>query len=102
MDGEKIWHELQNSLTASEKARFHRVNLKFRGLEPAIDDLSGMQALEAQTEKEIILNDGLRPTLESILASSFYFELDGLPKPDNGAYTCSGHVFCRLPLQRQG
>ncbi|KAI7475653.1 hypothetical protein KC351_g9958 [Hortaea werneckii] len=102
LDGERIWHDLHNSLPELAKDRFHRVNLKIKGLEPAIDDLNGMRDLKAQTQTFVNLEDPLKPTLDSIIASSFYFELDGMPQFVDGSFLCVGHIFCRLSLPVQG
>jgi hypothetical protein len=46
--------------------------------------------------------DRMNAILDAIIASLFYFELDGLPEIRRGELYCSGHIYCRADLQADG
>ncbi|KAK5128199.1 hypothetical protein LTR08_004067 [Meristemomyces frigidus] len=102
LDGEKIWKEFYNSLPEDSRNRFHRINLMVKGTEPAIDDLAGMLTLKTQAQDYARASGSLQPALDSIVASSFYYEMEDMPVFANGLYHCVGHIFCRLPLPQEG
>ena len=102
LDGEKIWHEIYNSLPETEKDRYHRLNLTLEGTEPAIDDLNSMYDLRTKAAEFPQFAEVLRPVLDSIYASMFYFEFDEPPTPRGHGYFCSGAIFCRSRLEEQG
>lgn len=101
LDGEKIWHDTYNSLPETERKRYHRLNLTLEGTEPAIDDLNSMYDLRDKTKEFSQPMQVLKPVLDSIYASMFYFEFGEQPVPRGHGYFCSGAIFCRLRLPEQ-
>lgn len=102
MDGEKLWREFYNTVSESERGRYHRMNLTLQGSQPALDDSSIMETLETQAADHVRSKMPTEPILDSMLASAFYFEFDSLPQWKESSYLCHGHIFCRLPLSRSG
>lgn len=102
MDGEKIWKDIYNSLPDSSKSRFHRLNLTLRGTEPAIDDILSMYELRKQAVEQAQPVGFLRPALDAIYASMFYFEFDELPVFGDDVYACTGNIYCRVRQSEAG
>jgi hypothetical protein len=40
--------------------------------------------------------------IDALIATMFYYELDGSPLFDSGSYQLSGNIFCRMDLPLQG
>jgi hypothetical protein len=102
LDGEKMWREIFNSLTEREKGRYHRLNLPIQGKEPTLDDIVSIDALKTQARSWIKANQRFLPSLDSIYASMFYFELDRYPRYSDNAYRCVGHIHCRVKMPLNG
>ena len=102
LDGEKIWQDLVNSLPDQSRAKYHRLNLPIKGAEPLLDDLTAIEDLKARTVAFLHSSQEITCVLDSIYASMFYFEFDGLPQWRGGSYACAGNIFCRLQLSHQG
>ena len=102
LDGEKVWREISNSLSEREKPRYHRLNLPIQGREPTLDDIMSIDALKAQAQSWIQVNQRFLPSLDSIYAAMFYFELAEYPGYYDNAYKCVGHIYCRLDMSFQG
>ncbi len=98
IDGEKIWQKFYNSLPDASKHRYHRVNLKIKGPEPAIDDVTALQELQHQASLHSRRPDIIQPILDSIYATMFYFEFDEPPFYNGASFSCIGHIFCRIAL----
>ena len=101
MDGEKTWHDTYNSLPEVLKNRFHRLNLTIDGAEPAIDDISSMHDLREKATVCVQPVQFLKPVLDSMYASMFYFEFDESPVARSHDYACTGTIFCRLRLSEE-
>ena len=98
IDGEKIWTDKINGLPPTQKDRFHRLTIKLDGdEEPALDDLTQIEALKYQTYSYLLLEtDMIHKAAMTLKASLFYIELDGSPEYFDGHYHCSGRVLCQL------
>ena len=85
------------------RSRYHRLNIQFHGPEPSLDD-----ALKIPEMKDAVAHtvsqdqDGMIAILDAMIASLFYFELDGLPETRRGELFCSGHIYCRADLRADG
>ena len=96
LDGEKTWTEFTNTLSIEGKGRYHRLNISFPGREPQLDDVTTMSQMKASAIESIKIDPRLRPVLDSIVASLFYFELQSIPHFSDGEFHCFGHIYCRL------
>jgi hypothetical protein len=103
LDGEDAWESFLNNVPLKSRHRYHRLNIKFPGPEPSLDDADRLPELK-ETVSSTIHQD--RPSMlsvvDSMLASMFYFELDRLPARDSYGFSCSGLIFCRLDLPADG
>ncbi len=98
LDGEKLWQDVYNGLSERTKHRFHRINVKTQGSEPAIDDVAAMHALREQAEHFACRQTILQPVMDSVYASMFFFEFEDVPKLQGSSYLCIGHIYCRIAL----
>lgn len=101
LDGEVIWNEVVRSQSTTSRTRLHRLNIIFSGKEPGLDDLNVIPALQEETERQCSGDMLLRPVIDSIWASMFYFELESVPVFSRGYYHCVGHISCRLDLNNE-
>lgn len=99
LNGEDAWIRFRNSLDPKTRPRYHRLNVKFTGPEPSLDDAKQIPSLKAAVIRQLEEDKAtLTPVVDSMLASMFYFELDALPIPDGNGYLCLGYIHCRLDL----
>jgi hypothetical protein len=103
LDGEYAWKRFYNSLPQKVRHRFHRLNVRFKGAEPCLDDADSMPALKSQVPEAICgMENDIRAVLDAMLATIFYFELDGPPAFLDGLFQATGYIYCRLDLPEQG
>lgn len=102
LDGERVWREISNSLTERERGRYHRLNLPIQGKEPSLDDIMSINTLKGQAHSWIKANQRFLPSLDSIYASMFYFELADYPSYADNVYNCIGYIYCRINMPLQG
>ncbi|PVH95425.1 FabD/lysophospholipase-like protein [Periconia macrospinosa] len=117
LDSEEAWKRFYNNLPASTRHRYHRLNLRFSNLEPRLDDVSSIKQLKSQTAEAVCSSyNNIGPIIDTMKASMFYFELDGLPRELDGLpreldglpqaremrYEVSGFILCRLDLSLKG
>jgi len=102
MDGEKVWQEVFQGLPECVKHRYHRLNVVLPDQEPSLDDVTSMNILQQAASTHITTSSSVQDVVDSILASTFYFELDEMPTWDDGAFCCKGNIFCRLRLSMNG
>ena len=95
MDGEKTWSEFHNQIP-QDADRYIRLNVKLNQPEPALDAVSMMPSLVQCTNTNLDIN--MQYAVRNyIYATSFYFELSGIPVQDTeGKYYCSGVIYCRF------
>jgi hypothetical protein len=77
------------------KGDYFRFNIEFAGKEPSLDDLGKMQELKATTRSMFAASQDLVDSADCLVASLFYFELESLPRFEDGVYACVGHILCR-------
>ncbi|KAI1091684.1 hypothetical protein F5B19DRAFT_493094 [Rostrohypoxylon terebratum] len=76
--------------------RYHRLNVRFEGDEPRLDDLHSISYMESKVEQNSTLSHKVDAIARCFVASLFYFELDGIPERLGGRYIGTGHVACFL------
>ena len=98
LDGENVWRDFKNRLSADVREDFFRFNLFLNGKEPAIDDIGSMETLQKDVRRQLSdakSDETCRDVCLALLTSCFYFELDSQPRYDSGGYECSGRIRCR-------
>ncbi|KAF2818135.1 FabD/lysophospholipase-like protein [Ophiobolus disseminans] len=76
--------------------RIHRLSVGFDGSEPRLDDTSMIPELTLKSQADPALTLEIDVVARRMVASLFYFELDGLPQWHNGRYLLRGHVRCSI------
>ncbi|KAL9057393.1 MAG: hypothetical protein Q9162_002338 [Coniocarpon cinnabarinum] len=102
IDGEKTWAETLNNMSKHSKTRLHRLNTNLEDRYLSLDEISNIVYLKDRTIAEFHGNNNLDVICDSILASSFYFELDSAPEYRVEGLICRGSIYCRLQLSATG
>ncbi|KAH7108826.1 phospholipase, partial [Dendryphion nanum] len=76
--------------------RYHRLNVKFDGEEPQLDDIMSIPILESKAQGDGSISNAIDRVARCIIASLFYFELDSKPERSDGKYIGSGRILCSL------
>ena len=97
-DGESNYRDVVNNLKEDNRDAYKRLNTLLPTKEPGIDNTSRMGELRESVHSDSILQENCEETVYALLVTSFYFELDSLPKAHpGGRLLCSGMIRCRLP-----
>ena len=105
LDGQRAWDRLTNSLDDVTKPRFSRLNVRLENY-TTVDDVGRMKKLKSQvhfqaegiffSSRTFALTIGLRIRLVAeLLSKSFFFELDEIPRFEEGQFHCEGTIYCR-------
>jgi len=100
--GELIWEKCQDKQireaiqTRPAPKWYHRINLKFDGMEPRLDDTSSMVELKSKAENDQSVSELIDNAARCVMASLFYFELDSIPQRSGENYVGSGRILCTL------
>jgi hypothetical protein len=80
------------------RGEYFRLDVEFEGSEPRLDDASKMGELKVVAYESSVHsnNERLDRLAHCIVAEYFVFELDSVPRRENGQYSCIGHILCRL------
>lgn len=95
LDGERAWRDLANRLDDNSKSDYFRLNVPFSGEEPRLDDVERVEELRRSVHLQ---PDGPRDRTGiafALLVTSFFLELDTIPKFEEGRYFCQGYIRCR-------
>jgi hypothetical protein len=76
--------------------RYHRLNIEFEGVEPRLDDVQSIPQLKAKARDDDSLSEAIDKIARSMIASLFYFKLDGLPERYNQKYVGTGRILCSI------
>jgi len=96
LDGQRIWDDLWNRLPAEARDRYFRLNIRFDGKEPDIDNIAEMESLIVPGKRLPTDWETCLKIIRSLISKQFFFELDGCPLYRSGQFLCSGHIFCRF------
>lgn len=75
---------------------YFRFNVKFAGGEPRLDDTKRMHELKSIAYETVCHSRELDRLARCLIAELFFFELDPGLRRENGQYSCTGYIFCRL------
>ena len=97
-DGESNFRDVVNNLDEESRDDYKRLNIFLPINEPGIDNTSRMRELRESVHQNPQLMGNCQMTVYALLITTFYFELDGLPRNLPGdRFQCSGMIRCRLP-----
>ena len=103
LNAEEGYTRYINSVPQKSRPRYHRLSINFDGNEPGLDDALKIPDMKKSVTRTIKLEEGrITAVVDAIIASMFYFELDGLPNLEAGRFQCSGYIYCRADLQADG
>jgi hypothetical protein len=103
LDAQKSYDQFINSLPATSRPRYHRLNTQFHGPEPGLDDALKIPEMKESVTRTIELEEGkINDVHDAIIGSIFYFALDGPPVPEHRGIMCSGYIHCRADLPPNG
>jgi hypothetical protein len=88
---------LEEDLKTGRKSRrggYFRFNVEFSGREPRLDDPSKMPEMKILAQEVILHSKQLDQLARCIIAELFVFELENVPRKENGRYSCTGYIFC--------
>lgn len=81
---------------AVHKENFFRLDFEHDGPQPALDDITNMEARQSWAEESAARSPSIDALALCLRAQHFYFELDDEPVFVNRRYKCSGRVLCDL------
>ncbi|GBF64106.1 hypothetical protein TMEN_6778 [Trichophyton mentagrophytes] len=97
-DGEESWREIWELLDDEARSRYIRLNVPFpTGARQSIDNPNQMDGLSKWVQKQPLQFLQIPRAISLLLKSSFFFELDSLPRFQYGLFLCTGSVQCRTP-----
>lgn len=82
--------------------RYHRLNIQFQDKEPRLDDTESIQSLKKIANDDLSISNEVSNIAQCLVASLFYFQLDGMPERRNGRYAGSGSILCSLRSNEPG
>jgi hypothetical protein len=101
LDCEKAWkrhvaetsQSMPESLTNEARRRQIRLNAQLKGNRPGLDSVREVQSLEDEAFHSAKQNPDIKEVAHRLVASSFYFEMNGHPQQEqHGAYSCGGKL----------
>ncbi|KAJ9133184.1 FabD/lysophospholipase-like protein [Pleurostoma richardsiae] len=103
MSGSRIWKDFMGyKKIESNDTEYFRFDVEFTDGEPRLDNVRCMDQVSLLARTTISHSAELSKSISCMIARLFFFQLDELPRKRNGAYSCSGHLFCRLRAGREG
>ncbi|KYG40789.1 hypothetical protein M433DRAFT_8482 [Acidomyces richmondensis BFW] len=92
LDPESVHKQLLDCLSPSI---YYRLNVELTPPLPRLDDVSAMTAIHAKVD-HTDFSQPFRDIRLALLSSSFFFELEEMPKFKNGSYFCKGTIRRRV------
>lgn len=102
LDGQRQWRTFIRCVPPELRHRYHRLNVLFPRTEPALDEVVAIERLKHLTAHSITTSAQALVVKDHMIASIFYFELESYSRSEGDAYSCSGVILCRLPLDVSG
>ena len=76
------------------RGRYFRFNVEFNGRVPRLDDPSKIPEMKILAREVILHSKQLDQLAHCIIAELFVFELESVPRKENGRYSCTGYILC--------
>ncbi|PWI65014.1 hypothetical protein PCL_08373 [Purpureocillium lilacinum] len=92
------WKQLLSHRRVGERSEFFRFDVEFQSAAPALDDVDRMDEISEIAKEAVAESSTVERLAKHLRAELFYFELDGHHplRYMNGAFSCIGHIICRL------
>jgi hypothetical protein len=98
---DRISREELNSLQDEQRTgkmrrrgEYFRFNVQFSGPEPRLDDPSKIPEMKLLAREATLHSKELDRLAHCIIAELFVFELESVPRKENGRYSCIGYILC--------
>ena len=93
--GKQTWKDFRNtSIESPLSKRFLRLDIQFKGAEPRLDDVDCIGELQEMVRSDTQLDKNINAAARRLIASRFYFELDGRPERRGKQFTGTGKIRC--------
>ncbi|KAK8912311.1 Phospholipase A I [Metarhizium anisopliae] len=101
LSGLSYWEKYTRSIDKGSELRDRciRLDVSFEGMEPKLDDVRAVPRLKRRVRHDAALSAEIDSTVDCIIASLFYFELEAMPMQRGSMLNCSGHIRC---LRKRG
>jgi hypothetical protein len=76
------------------RGEYFRFNVEFGSREPRLDDSSKIPEMKILAREAILHSKQLDRLAHCIIAELFVFELESVPRKENGRYSCTGYILC--------
>lgn len=96
LSGLSYWEKYTRSIDKGSELRDRciRLDVSFEGMEPKLDDVRAVPRLKRRVRHDAALSAEIDSTVDCIIASLFYFELEAMPMQRGSMLSCSGHIRC--------
>ena len=89
-------HTFRSHRSIHRREQYFRFDSEFDGPEPALDDTTKMCELKAAAQAAIHKSKDIDRAASCAVGQYFVFELESQERKEDGQYTCTGHILCRL------
>ncbi|KAJ6008530.1 FabD/lysophospholipase-like protein [Penicillium herquei] len=96
-EGSTTWREFLDSVNEKHRDDYFRFDVTVPGGLPRMDNVDCMDRLSKLVRSDPAGVQKHKEAIASLLASSFYFQLDAKPEYYSGFLQCIGSVRCRAP-----
>lgn len=77
------------------RGEYFRFNVEFLSRQPRLDDSNKMPEMKSLAHEAMLHSKPLIRLARCITAELFVFELESIPRKENGKYSCTGYILCR-------
>jgi hypothetical protein len=99
---EAVWEKMQDEqIREAIQTRvipkwYHRLNIKFDGTEPRLDQAESIPELKQKVKDDDTLSEHVANAADCLIASLFYFELESIPERREEKFVGLGHILCSV------
>lgn len=98
-EGQNNWKEFLGIMDEKSRNRYFRFDLSIPGGLPRLDDTECMGKLSSLVRANVSTEQTQKDAAISLLATSFFFQLDAKPEFFSGLLKCRGSIRCRIPAR---
>jgi hypothetical protein len=96
-DANKAWEHLLGQCGGQSSGEYFRFDIRNDVAQPSLDDVDSMPRVAEMARDSARRSSTVERAARCVRAELFFFELSAAPiHLKNGAYRCTGNVFCRL------
>ena len=80
--------------TSRRRGEYFRFSLEFHSRQPRLDDSSKVPEIKTLAQEATIGSEQIDRLAHCLIAELFVFELDSVPRKENGRFSCVGYILC--------